>query len=121
MMIVEPRVQEKSDGHARVGRLFLNGTEVGSVSVRGHDGSWGFGEFVPSPEFSLFAAVFGRWSLLMHADGDEERLSEAAADELRATEYEIDALRAALLLEPAREWRPLRQINIDGPLIEWKE
>jgi hypothetical protein len=25
------------------------------------------------------------------------------------------------LLEPVQEWKHLSQINIDGPLIEWKE
>jgi hypothetical protein len=119
-MIVEPKHHLKSASHVRVGRLFLNEIEVGHVSLRGHDGSWGFGEFTPSPGFSAFAAIFGRWSLLMHAD-DGERLSEAASDELRAAEYEIDSIRAKMLLEPVQEWKHLSQINIDGPLIEWKE
>src|SRR5271170_7904725 len=96
MIVATNTHQESID--ARVGRLFLNGREVGHVSIRGHDGSWGFGEFTPGPEFAAFANIFGRWSLLMHADDD--RLSEAAADELRATEYEIDAIRAKILLEP---------------------
>src|SRR5688572_13926291 len=44
--------------NGRRARLFLNGTEVGVVYVRGHSGSWAFGEFVPSPEFAAFAPVF---------------------------------------------------------------
>ena len=118
--MTESRVHPDRTRPQRSGRLYLNGTAVGTVALRGHDGPWGFGEFEPFPEFSAFAAVFGRWSLLMHADGDEEPLSEAASDELRATEREMDAIRAKLLLE-TQEWRELSQINIDGPLIEWKE
>ncbi|HWE02582.1 MAG TPA: hypothetical protein VG326_09250 [Tepidisphaeraceae bacterium] len=105
----------------RVGHLYLNDVEVGVVSVRGQDGSWGFGDFTPSPEFVAFASLFGQWSLLMHADEADVRLSEAASEELRYTERELDSLRAALLLENPREWHPLRQVNIDGPMIEWKE
>jgi hypothetical protein len=119
-MTKEPASHHHRSPQPRVARLFLNGTEVGAVALRGHDGSWGFGEFMPSPEFSAFAPVFGRWSLLMHAEGSD-RMSEAASDELRAAEYEIDAIRAALFLENMEEWRHLRQINIDGTLIEWKE
>ncbi|HZL35624.1 MAG TPA: hypothetical protein VFC78_09970, partial [Tepidisphaeraceae bacterium] len=78
--------------HRRVGRLFLNDIEVGVVSIRGHDGSWGFGEFTPAPAFVTFAPVFGRWSLLMHADEAHEKLSQAASEELRDTELEMDAI-----------------------------
>lgn len=105
----------------RAARLILNGREVGRVIMRGHDGSWGYGDFTPFPEFSDFAAVFGRWSLLMHADEDGERLSEAASEELRDTESEIDALHASLVLESPEEKRLIQQLNIDGTLIEWRE
>lgn len=118
--MIESRVYHERTQRHRSGRLYLNGTAVGLVAMRGHDGSWGFGDFKPFPEFSAFASVFGRWSLLMHADGDSEPLSEAASEELRATEREMDAIRATLLLE-TQEWLQLSQINIDGPLIEWKE
>ena len=107
--------------HRRVGRLFLNDTEVGVVVIRGHDGSWGFGEFTPAPAFVTFAPVFGRWSLLMHAEEAHERLSQAASEELRDTEREMDAIRALLRLENPDESHSIRELNIDGPLIEWRE
>ena len=105
----------------RIGRLFLNDIEVGAVSIRGHDGSWGFGEFTPAPAFVTFAPVFGRWSLLMHADEAHEKLSQAASEELRNTELEMDAIRAMLHLEHPEESHLIRELNIDGPLIEWRE
>jgi hypothetical protein len=105
----------------RVAHLFLNDIDVGIVLVQSHNSSWGFGEFLPNPAFSDFATAFGMWSLLMHAENDGERLSEAASEELRGAEYAIDTLRAKLRLEQPEEWRPVRQVNIDGVLIEWKE
>ena len=81
--------------------------------------SWGFGDFTPNPAFAEFAAIFGNWSLLMHAD-DGDRQSEAASEELRAAEYAIDSLHAKLFLEQNNEWMDIGQLNIDGPLIEWK-
>ena len=76
--------------------------------------------FQPLPAFAEFAPVFGRWSLLMHADDDSAKLSEAASEELRQTEYAIDALDAKLYWPERREWTELTQVNIDGDLIEWK-
>jgi hypothetical protein len=107
-------------------KLFLNDRDVGTVKVNGWDDSWGFGEFSPGEGFSHFAPRFGAWSLLMHADdGADEpahgRLSGAASEELREVEREIDRLHAALYLLGPREWRKVSQLNIDGPLIEWKE
>ena len=107
--------------HGKDIRLQLKGVDVGSIVIRGGDTSWGFGEFTPLPAFDQFANVFGRWSLLMHAENAGERLSEAASEELRQAEYAIDNLRAALHIDGTQERRFLRQINIDGPLIEWKE
>jgi hypothetical protein len=121
VMILERHIHANNVDHRRTGRLFLNRVPVGSIIVRGHDGSWTFGDFTPEEGFSQFAPVFGRWSLLMHADGANERLSEAASEELRQTEFAIDSIRAMLLLDSSEEYRPLRQLNIDGPLIEWKE
>jgi hypothetical protein len=41
---------------------------------------------------------------------------------LRASEYEMNALRASLVLDQhPDEGHQLRQLNIDGRLIEWKE
>ena len=113
--------------HAKLtARLFLNDRDVGTVKVKGWDDSWGFGEFSPGEGFSHFAPRFGAWSLLMHADDGSDdpahgRLSAAAAEELRQVEQEIDRLHAKLFLVGPQEWRPVAQLNIDGPLIEWKE
>ncbi|HEY7090117.1 MAG TPA: hypothetical protein VH518_18615 [Tepidisphaeraceae bacterium] len=101
-------------------RLYLNGKEVGGVALKSLADSWGFGEFTPNAAFGEFATLFGKWSLLMHADDDEKKLSEEASDELRRAEFEIDALRAKLLVNETNEWVDVSQLNIDGPLIEWK-
>lgn len=106
---------------ATTARLFLNDKDVGDVVIRGWEGSWGFGEFAPREGFSDFAPIFGSWSLLMHADEDAAKLSPDAAEELRQAEYAIDSLRAKLFLPTRNEWRAIRQVNIDGKLIEWKE
>jgi hypothetical protein len=119
--MIDTRANLHHASKRRLGRLFLNDREVGVVSVRGHDGSWGFGEFTPAPGFVEFAPVFGRWSLLMHADEVDEKLSEAASQELRDTEREMDAIRALLRLENPDESHSIRELNIDGPLIEWRE
>jgi hypothetical protein len=99
--------------------LHLNGTPVGAVRIKGSADSWSFGRFTPTSAFSKFAPLFGRWSLLMHADLGEQ-LSVAASEELRQVEYEIDALRAKLFFPEQNEWKRLAQLNIDGQLIEWK-
>ena len=103
-----------------VRRLILNGQEVGQVEVMCDDGPWRFGRFLPGENFVEFASVFGRWSLLMHADDDRGRRTREAAIELRELENAIDLLHAALQDNdhPAHE---IRQLNIDGPLIEWWE
>jgi hypothetical protein len=101
-------------------RLFINRKDVGSVFVKSLADSWGFGEFKPNAAFAEFAPIFGGWSLLIHADDGERRLSEAASDELRAAELAIDALHTKLHLERESEWVDLSQLNIDGELIEWK-
>jgi hypothetical protein len=100
--------------------LFLNDQRVGNVLVKGEDNSWHFGEFQPDPEFAYFAPLFGRWSLLMHADEDADRLTDAASEELREIEMEIDRLRAKLRIIETDEWKDLQQLNIDGELIDWK-
>jgi hypothetical protein len=103
-------------------RLFINGKEVGAVVLKSLADSWGFGEFTPNAGFAEFAALFGNWSLLMHADDDQKPMSDAASDELRRAELAIDSLHAKLLLEAesSSEWVDIAQLNIDGPLIEWK-
>jgi hypothetical protein len=105
-------------------RLFLNDRDVGRVKITGWDGSWGFGEFTPAEGFARFAPCFGAWSLLMHADAGRDgtrRLSREAAEELREAECRIDRIHAKLFLAGLQEWRTISQLNIDGPLIEWKE
>ncbi len=101
-------------------RLYLNDKVVGTVKVRGCEASWHYGDFEPGEEFKEFATVFGRWSLLMHAD-DGSRLSQAASEELREAEYDMDRLRAQVYFPDREEWRKVAQLNIDGGLIEWKE
>lgn len=104
----------------RQAELYLNDQLIGMVEVRSGDNSWHFGVFTPRPHFTPFAPLFGRWSLLMHADEDADRLTSAASEELRETEIEIDRLRARLHMPATDEWCELQQINIDGDLIDWK-
>jgi hypothetical protein len=70
--------------------------------------------------FAAFAPLFAKWSLLMHSETGDRRLSTAVSDKLRASECELDALRASLVLDNPEERHQLRQLNIDGHLIEWK-
>src|SRR4051794_35793496 len=100
--------------------LFLNDTCVGIVCFQRSEDSWSHGNFEPNGDFAKFAPLFGRWSLLMHADGEFERQSRAAGEELRAVECEIDRLAAKLHFADTDEWVSCAQLNIDGPLIEWK-
>jgi hypothetical protein len=102
------------------GELYLDGTVVGCVTLKGEDGSWHFGDFEPNAAFEAFAPLFGRWALLMHTDEDSDRIPRAAADELREVEQAIDRLRARLLVVDTGEWKDLQQVNIDGALIDWK-
>jgi hypothetical protein len=107
-------------------RLFLDDREVGAVKVKGWDDSWGFGDFVPGDGFAPYAPRFTTWSRLMHADEAEGgatrgRLAPETADRLREVEWEIDRIHAKLFLVGPQEWRKISQLNIDGPLIEWKE
>jgi hypothetical protein len=104
----------------RSATLFINDKQVGAVKVKSLADSWGFGEFVPNAAFGEFATLFGNWSLLMHADDGDKKLSEAASEELRRLEYQLDSLHASLFLDSVAEWLDLAQVNIDGPLIEWK-
>ena len=101
-------------------QLHLNGTYVGDVTFQRREDSWAHGQFHPNPAFGSFAECFGRWSLLMHADARNERISEAASDELRRCECEIDRMNAKLHFPATDEWLNCAQLNIDGGLIEWK-
>jgi hypothetical protein len=102
-------------------QLHLNGKCVGDVLVQRCEDSWAHGQFAPNETFCEFADTFGRWSLLMHADGRREPLSEAAADELRRVEYEIDHMKAKLVFPDTGVSMRCAQLNIDGELIEWKK
>ena len=108
-------------GEESAARLFLNDVDVGAVHVKCWDDAWGFGEFVPGEAFARYARHFGTWSRLMHAERPDDCLSDADRKALREVEYEIDRIRARLFLGDSREWRPIAQINIDGPLVEWRE
>ena len=102
-------------------RLVINGKDAGRVTVRSFADSWGFGEFEPDAAFAEFAPLFGNWSLLIHADHDEDRLSPAASEELRRAELALDLrLRCKLVFDDDDEVLDLTQLNIDGPLIDWK-
>ncbi len=102
-----------------VGLLYLNGIQVGTVTVTGWDTSWGFGRFKPDEAFAPFAGAFGLWSLLMHVDGD--RLSREASDELARAENRLDRIRAKLYFPVDDVWIDTFEVNIDGELVEWKE
>ena len=101
-------------------QLFINGRHVGNVELMSIDGNWRFGRFHPQAAFADFAQHFGRWSLLMHAEDGAKRLSREAAMELRALERAIDLLHTSLEFEDGIH-REIRQLNIDGTLIEWWE
>jgi hypothetical protein len=113
-------MRKRKEDNRFIQRLMLNGQDVGQVEALCDDGPWRFGRFMPSENFGSFAPYFGRWSLLMHADDDGRRLSREASIELRDAESAIDQLHASLQDNghPAYE---IRQLNIDGPLIEWWE
>jgi hypothetical protein len=101
--------------------LYLDGKAVGEVIIKGGDMSWGFGDFQPREEFGTFATVFGHWSLLMHSDGEEGRLSPAVIEELSQAEVMLDQLKARLFFPNEQEWVNVAQLTIDGELLEWKE
>ena len=104
-------------GHAK---LYINDDYVGDVAVQGTEDSWSHGNFRPQPQFTKYAPLFGRWSLMMHADGPNEPISQPARDELRSIEFKIDRLAARLHFIESDTWVPCSQLNIDGRLIEWK-
>lgn len=103
----------------REAQLYLNGRPVGTVQAEASSDAWGWGTFTPSEEFSRFATLFGSWSLLIHEDDDRDRSSYEVLDELRAAEIAIDRIKAELAWTDSQERTPLRQLTIDGSLIEW--
>lgn len=100
--------------------LCIEGKLVGHVEFNRFADSWLFGNFQPTCDFSQFAPLFGEWSLLIHADEHESRVSEAALDELAKIEREIDALHAELLLPESGDRVGVDQLNIDGEMVELK-
>ena len=100
--------------------LYLDNQLVGEVIPQRKDDAWSHGHFRPNESFAKFAPLFGRWSLLMHADGEFGHLTHAARDELRQTEIEMDSLRVKLHFYQRDEWVRVGQLNIDGPMVEWK-
>ena len=124
-MMTERGVRPMTDWQRPLGRasdatLFINEQVVGDIVVQGTEDSWSHGLFHPGAAFMKFAPLFAQWSLMMHVDGAYEPLSPAASDELRQVEAEIDRLRAKLLFAASGHWVTCAQLNIDGPLIEWK-
>ena len=103
------------------GRLYLNGEFVGTVSIRGWDGPWGFGDFHAEPAFGAFAPLYNEWSQLMHSPEASRRLTPRVADALRSVECALYKIAAKIYVEELRAWRQIAILNIDGTLIEWKE
>jgi len=104
---------------SRKGWLFLNGVPVGEVRSDGSSGAWGFGHFIPGDGFERFAPLFGSWSLLIHENDEQDDAEQEILEELHRAEKEIDRLRAELLWLDSQERLPVRQLIIDGALIEW--
>ena len=105
--------------NTQTGRLFIEGQHAGDVQISGWKGCWGIGTFRASPSFDSFKSLFSEWSRLMHADPGP--LGDDAANRLREIEYQMYALRCQLWLVEACQWRQILILNIDGPMIEWKE
>lgn len=101
-------------------RLFLNDHDVGLIEIKRFDDAWGFGDFRPGDGFARYARHFGDWSRIMHTPHDDDRLTDADRKALREAEERIDRLRAKLLLVDSGEWRRVTELNIDGPLVEWR-
>ena len=101
-------------------KLYINADYVGDVVLQRREDSWAHGNFRAAPAFDRYAPLFRQWSIAMHADGVYEPISDAASRELRRLEIEIDRLRAMLHFVDSGTWVRCLQLNIDGPLIEWK-
>jgi hypothetical protein len=117
---VEPRAGRATARGTRA-MLYFDSQPVGNVVVQGWDGSWGYGSFIPGEGFSDYALLFGIWSLLMHADNADERLSDAASEELKQAETRLDAIKSKLFFSKNQQWVDIAELNIDGQLLEWKE
>jgi tetrahydromethanopterin S-methyltransferase subunit G len=101
-------------------RLHIDGQDVGAIVVGGSDSSWIFGIFTPCEGFGAVASLFGAWSLLMHDDEDQP-LHPTAQQALNEAERRMDQLHARIHFPEQDVWQRVRQINIDGQDIEWRE
>ena len=100
--------------------LYLDGKDVGHVDVQRLTLAWGFGNFTPNAEFARFAPRFGLWSMLMHEDDSADSVNQFVREELRHAEQQIDQLHAELLWPDTGQRTRIRQLNIDGSMIEWR-
>ncbi|HEX8911879.1 MAG TPA: hypothetical protein VF796_05935 [Humisphaera sp.] len=100
--------------------LHIDGKLVGTIEVTGWDSTWTHGRFTPTDGFAPYATVFGRWSLLMHED-EHAPLHGAAQAALADTERQIDMLHVRVYFPKEDQWHEVRQLNIDGGTVEWKE
>ena len=105
---------------SRKAELLLDGQDVGRVDVQGESNAWGFGKFTPTDGFDKFAMNFGIWSLFLHEDEDAAQMDKLIREQLRVIEREIDRLHAELRWLDTGKRTPLRQVNIDGTMIEWQ-
>lgn len=103
-----------------IARLHIDGQEVGVIVVRGSDSTWCYGTFTPGQRFAPYASLFGAWSLLMHEDEDRP-LHPTAQQALNDAERKMDQLHARIHFPDQNHWQRVRQINIDGTDIEWRE
>ena len=101
-------------------RLLLDGREVGGIVVAGGDSHNWYGTFTPGEPFAEFAPLFGRWSLLMHED-EGAPLHRAAAAALADAERQMDALHVEVHYVDADVRHPVREVSIDGGVVEWRE
>jgi hypothetical protein len=101
--------------------LLLNGEPVGIVHTKAWDASWYFADFAPNDAFSRYAPLYGTWALLMHAEGDDIRLSRENAEELARAEAMLDSIKAQLIFLDDEHPVNVAQLTIDQDKLEWKE
>ena len=101
--------------------LYLNETRVGEVNVKSGNATWGYGHFAPETDFSVFAPIYGRWALLMHAQAESEKPDRATAEELARAERLVDSVKAKLYFVNSAEWVKVSELMIGTELLEWRE
>lgn len=100
--------------------LHIDGRHVGQIEVVGWHSTYTHGRFTPGEAFAPYAALFGRWSLLMHED-ETRPLHATASSALAEAERDIDTLHVRIYFPKQDRWVDVRQVNIDGDLVEWKD